>query len=473
MNELSPSSKPPSGIKRFIILWMGLMMGCFVILSGALFIVNSTIHSMSLRAINDMNALKTAQKLERAILEEWREDMLWRTTGKAYFLQKKKNAMLVVENAFMELDNYNTSDEDDKLIEEIQKKYQDYYISAQSSPIQYLKMSRGSEAMIAAVERFRDRKEKTLESTVTSSRKLHLMLDQWTLSIIFFVSLIAAVGSYILIGRILKPTLSLIRTARSFGAGNLTARVPEGHADELGALCRTFNTMADDISDRDQAHRNFVASVVHDLNNPIMVIGASAARIKRKTAMPQELAPVLDRIIRQADRLEKMTHDLMIDIQIESGNLYLVKKELNLTVFLGETVSSQAEIAPEHDIQLSADEGLIVYADEKKLERVFSNLISNAAKYSPNGANIEVKATASKNFAVVEIRDHGEGMSREEIDSLFQPFGRLDRTKHLAAGAGLGLFSVKKIIEAHGGSISVRSEPGEGSAFIVSIPLFQ
>jgi signal transduction histidine kinase len=119
----------------------------------------------------------------------------------------------------------------------------------------------------------------------------------------------------------------------------------------------------------------------------------------------------------------------------------------------------------------TADSPIVVYADEKKIERVLLNLTSNAIKYTPEEGHVWLKAVANGRYAIIEIKDDGYGIPEEELTYIFDAYRRVKKHEHVAVGTGLGLAIVKSLIEAHEGNISVQSQLDVGSTFTVKIPL--
>jgi signal transduction histidine kinase len=216
---------------------------------------------------------------------------------------------------------------------------------------------------------------------------------------------------------------------------------------------------------------NFVAAVGHDLRNSLVVVGGAAHRLKRKLPPPNEHAIWLDRIVEQAGYLDHLIQDLMDSARIESGELALQLAEIELTSFVRSIQEVQREMFASHRILFESSGECYVKADKRRLERVFTNLISNAVKYSENGSNVLLKVDRFEADALIIVKDEGVGMDHAEIQKLFQPFTRLDRTKNMAKGTGLGLFSAKKIVEAHGGRICISSESGNGTTVEVRLPV--
>jgi signal transduction histidine kinase len=310
-----------------------------------------------------------------------------------------------------------------------------------------------------------------MSHTLEASRKLDVLVDRISIGFIIIVILIMVSGSIMLTKRIFKPTFALIRMARKFGHGDFGVQAQVYRNDELGLLSATFNDMAKNIHDLQQERMNFVASIAHDLKNPIVMIGMSAHRLKKKLDIAEKEAFWLDNIIEQTDYLENMINDLMDTMQVELGNFTLNFSHIDLGTFVGAIQCKQNEIITTHEIVLESASECRVNCDAKRLERAISNLISNAVKYSPKQTSVFLNVSTKDEWGIISIRDEGVGMEKHEIDSIFKPFSRLSRTCDMAKGTGMGMFSVQKIVEGHGGSIEVRSKPGRGTTFEIRLPL--
>jgi signal transduction histidine kinase len=163
--------------------------------------------------------------------------------------------------------------------------------------------------------------------------------------------------------------------------------------------------------------------------------------------------------------MEDIIAGLLDGVEIQTGRLRLRHEDIDLAELCANVVRDWAEREPEHGhvLHFEGDTKCRVLGDRKRLERVLINLLSNAIKYSPAGQEVEVSVWRRGTRVRLAVTDQGEGISSEDIERVFEPFTRLDRTRHMASGTGMGLVSVKKIIEAHGGTVRLESEPEQGT----------
>jgi signal transduction histidine kinase len=228
--------------------------------------------------------------------------------------------------------------------------------------------------------------------------------------------------------------------------------------------------MADTIERRRTDMLAFLGGIAHDLRNPISALKLSwQSLLRQPTPIPP---PQLERLDRQLDRLARMVGDLLDSVRIEAGQLELALEDFDLRESAREMVELYAPSSPIHTITLDVpDQPVEIRADPLRIEQVFSNLISNAIKYSPEGGFVAVRVAFADHEAELSVTDEGVGIAPESLPYLFVSFRRGAEIKDVAAGAGLGLSVVNRIVTAHCGQIEVESTPGEGSTFRVRLPL--
>ena len=280
-------------------------------------------------------------------------------------------------------------------------------------------------------------------------------------------------GGVELWSRVFGPLLKISRAAREFGEGDLSARVRFDHDDEIGELAATWNSMAASIEAREAERLRFVATIAHDLKNPLMVVGMAATMMREKPGKfsDEQRADWLEKIARNARRMEAMIADLTNAVQTQTGALQLQRAPVDLAQIARECADEIRLAYPNHPVAVSGIETLEINGDRARLERVIANLLSNAAKYSAPQTEIIVDLKSDENRAILSVRDQGAGISPDDLKRLFTPFVRLERTEKMASGTGLGLATTKKLIEAHGGELEVESEVGVGSVFRVILPI--
>jgi signal transduction histidine kinase len=274
--------------------------------------------------------------------------------------------------------------------------------------------------------------------------------------------------------RAFRPIIALARAMEWFRLGDRSARAEESGPAELHDIARRFNEMADSLCAQRDAQMAFLGGVAHDLRNPLGALMSSVTMLRPDEALPPEPAirRLLQVIERQIRHLERMIGDLLDIAKIEAGQLALEfelhdARGLLLAVrdlFQGASLSHQLEV-------LTPSTPILVACDPLRMEQVVSNLVSNAIKYSPDGGKVQVVIVREAGEATISISDQGIGISEADQERLFEPFQRVGLARETAPGVGLGLFVVRRIVEAHGGRIELESTPGKGSTFRVHLPL--
>jgi len=274
-----------------------------------------------------------------------------------------------------------------------------------------------------------------------------------------------------------QPLLALASAMDRFAGGDWNARATESGPAELREMCARFNEMAEQLAAQRRAQIAFLGSVAHDLRNPLSALKLSVMLLAKKMKEPglEPVRPVIERIDRQLARMERLLGDFLDRSQIEAGEVELRLDVHDLREIVREVVDLFAATSPEHDLVVDVpDAAVTMRCDHLRLEQVMTNLVSNAIKYSPQATSVAVslRMPASGGEAVISVRDHGVGLTERDRQRVFEPFMRSKNPARAeVAGTGLGLFVVRRLVEAHGGRVEVESTPGEGSTFRVHLPL--
>jgi signal transduction histidine kinase len=461
-----------NSIKGFVLLWMSGLVICFFILAVSLTVSRSKLQTMNKRIFSDSRALESSHQLEILILTEHHEDVLWRETQDLRHYQQRNSKLQEAERLIGELHNNATSAKKRGLLVNIQREFEKFRVATMpDQPVTLEEMTLLPDNLLQALENFGEQNQKQMKETIQASTRLDRLVDRWSQFLISFITIVVVIGSIILIRRIVQPTFALMRTAKRFGQGDFHTRTKAYRNDELGMLCRTFNDMADAICNLERDRQNFIATVAHDLKNPLVMIGASAHRLIKKIPASDENLIWLNHIIERTGYLENLVHDLMDSVQIETGNLSLHLLEVELTSLVRNIHQMQSKLITTHRIVFEGNEECRIKGDSRRLERVILNLISNAVKYSPQSSTVHVQVARHDSSAVIIVKDEGEGISPDEIQNLFQPFQRFSLGRNTIEGTGLGLFSIKKIVEGHNGKVQLFSEPENGTTVKIIFPV--
>jgi signal transduction histidine kinase len=302
-----------------------------------------------------------------------------------------------------------------------------------------------------------------------------------TLGIVtLFIVVIALTGGWLATQSALFPIRRLtLAVQQIIRTGRTDARVPlAGTGDAIDELTSLFNTMLDKIEGLVTAMRGALDNVSHDLRTPLTRLRGTAEMalaspppgdaVQQADYYRERLADCLE----ESDRVLVMLNALMDISEAESGTMQLRREPVALADVVARAVDLYRDVADAKGVTLTAvaPPDIVVTADRTRLEQVAANLIDNAVKYTAGGGRVEVVASREADSAVLRVRDTGAGIRADEIGRIFDRLFRGD-TSRTERGLGLGLSLVKAIVEAHGGTVEVSSEPGQGSVFTVRLPL--
>ena len=302
-----------------------------------------------------------------------------------------------------------------------------------------------------------------------------------TVLLLFAAGIAMSVG-YFLSAALTDRIVALNGAAQEIATGELGVRVPVTGNDEMASLARAFNDMARQLQTADQKQReveelrrNLIAWAGHDLRTPLASIQAIVEALADGVV---EEAETVDRYLHTAQReirsLSHLIDDLFELAQLEAGGLPLEKSENSLSDLISDTIESFSELAVRQEITLEGrvDPGIDpVIMDAQQIGRVLSNLMGNALRHTPPKGTVRVQALAQPGGVRVEIQDTGEGIPAQDLPHVFERFYRGEKSRSRATGgAGLGLAIAKGIVEAHGGTIEVESQPGQGTRFSFTLP---
>ncbi|CAM3645179.1 ATP-binding protein [Mesobacillus zeae] len=221
-----------------------------------------------------------------------------------------------------------------------------------------------------------------------------------------------------------------------------------------------------------QMKSEFVSTVSHELRTPLASIFGFTELLLHRDLKPERQKKYVKTIYKETQRLTSLINDFLDVQKMESGKQNYEKRYFDVLPLIEKIISLQRVNAPSHRIALESQDGEgIIYGDKRKLEQAFSNIISNAIKYSPGGGQIDLNAKRDGDKLVVSIKDEGLGIPEESIDRLFNKFYRVDNSdRRKIGGTGLGLSIVQEIVKAHYGEVTVESQYRKGSTFTVSLP---
>ncbi len=289
----------------------------------------------------------------------------------------------------------------------------------------------------------------------------------FALVVVFVVLVLLAVLSFPLARTITRPVERLTATAKALGDGDLSARTGLRRNDEVGMLARAFDDMAERLQRLVRNERELLANISHELRTPM-------ARIRIALELVEEggdtaaSAEHIRGISEDLTELEALIEGVLATARLDRGDggaLSLDLAQVDVADVVAQAASRFASSHRQHQLETSVAEELLLTADPRLLRRALDNLLDNAAKYAEPGAGaVEIAASRSPEDEIsIEVRDRGIGVDESDLDQLFEPFFRTDRSRaRRTGGVGLGLALCRRIADAHSGRIEAERREGGG-----------
>jgi signal transduction histidine kinase len=283
---------------------------------------------------------------------------------------------------------------------------------------------------------------------------------------------IALVLGILLARTLTRPIRELTVATRTLAKGDLGGQVAVRTQDEMGELATSFNQMSADLAQASQLRRQMTADIAHELRTPLsLILGYTESLSDGKLPAAQETFDIMHD---EAQHLSRLIDDLRTLSLADAGELLLNRRPVDPPPLLERTrlahapeaqrrgISIQVEVAPDLP-QVEVDPG--------RIAQVLENLMSNALRYTPEGGQVILSAGARANSVYLRVQDNGAGIPPEDLPYVFDRFYRAEKSRQRHEGeSGLGLAIAKSIVDAHDGTLSVDSTPGEGTGFIIALP---
>jgi len=300
---------------------------------------------------------------------------------------------------------------------------------------------------------------------------------QRTNTLLFYGALIGAVIA-LLLGIFLSRTLTrpireLTRATHAVSEGDLSQQVPVRSNDELGELAQAFNKMSAELSRSVSARKQMTADIAHELRTPLSLILGHAEAVHDGV-----LPPTRDNfeIIRdEAIRLEHLVNDLRLLSLADAGELTINLQSIEPEQLLQEVASLYQYQVQRKNIRLALDFASplsSIEVDPGRMTQVFTNILDNALRHTPENGRIILSAKEADNQIEIAVQDSGPGLKAEDLRRIFERFYRTDsaRQRDYSGGSGLGLAIARSIVQAHGGQIRAENEAGQGLRITITLP---
>lgn len=286
---------------------------------------------------------------------------------------------------------------------------------------------------------------------------------------------LAAGSVFILIGAryLVNPLKLMTRASRRIAKGDFNISLDwRRRRDELGELAASFTEMARELKQLERMRQDFVSNVSHEIQSPLTSIAGFSKVLQQRQMAEEERGEYLRIIETEAQRLSRLSENLLKLASLESEHHPFHPQTYDLDEQLRSVILTMEPIWSAKDLELDLELPPVkAHGDADQLSQVWMNLIGNALKFTPEGGTVRVGLKSGVDKVQVKVRDTGIGISEEDQAHIFERFYKADRSRTSTnGGSGLGLSIVKKIIELHGGTIEVASQPGEGTEFTVTLP---
>jgi signal transduction histidine kinase len=313
------------------------------------------------------------------------------------------------------------------------------------------------------------------EASLISLRLLYLQVGRFFIWGGLIAIAIAIIVTFFLSRRILYPVRVLSNAATRIGRGNFSERIKIKEKSEFGQLAKAFNSMASNLEKAEKLHRDLIADTAHEIRTPLSNIRGYLEAIRDDVVKPDR--PTIDSLYEEVTLLSRLVNDLQDLALAEAGQLKLIRQPEQVGEIINQAVTAVGVKAMAKNVTLNVEtsnELSLCDIDSYRIIQVLHNLLDNAVSHTSSGGRVEVSAAQSGDWVEIKVKDTGEGIPPEELPNIFERFYRVDKSRARSTGGyGLGLTIAKRIVEAHGGSITANSVIGEGSLFTFTIPVYR
>ena len=283
--------------------------------------------------------------------------------------------------------------------------------------------------------------------------------------------LATAVLGYTLSGRALQPVRNVSQVARDIEeTADFTRRLDQSAGEgEVRELVTAFNAMIERVEQTLAHQKSFLADSSHELRRPLSVLQTNVDILSRPNLSQAERERCVEEVRAEAQVMRKLIADLLMLAREESQSIQRVRVDFSAVC---ERALARIKQEGAHELTEEIESGVVVLGDGERLDQMVGNLLDNAVQYTPREGRVVLGLHRSNGRAQLEVKDTGPGIKADEIAHVFERFYRGESARaNRPAGTGLGLAIVRYVAEAHGGTVSVVSEPRDGTKFVVELPI--
>lgn len=312
-----------------------------------------------------------------------------------------------------------------------------------------------------------------LHSTVSQLKNLQSNIFQ----VIYVPFLVMIIISFVLLalisGKIMKPIRKINTIAEEYATGNFESKMDIHSNDEIGQLSATLEYMASELSKLDDYRKSFISNISHDFRSPLTSIKGYIEAILDGTIPPEKQDRYLGIVLKETQRLTKLTSSLLELNNFDSYGIWLMPKDFDIAELVKNVINTYEGKCIERSIRLdliNEASSTMVHADKTKIQQVIYNLLDNAIKFTPDGKNIRITLYDKNEKLFVSVKDEGCGIPEDSLNKIWVRFYKADASRGKdKQGTGLGLAITREIIKAHSENINVVSTEGVGSEFTFSL----
>ena len=313
-----------------------------------------------------------------------------------------------------------------------------------------------------------------ISGDLTQIRKSTVEMILWTLLITVLALIATGIITYYTSYRVINPFVEMNHAVQCYSRGDFSTRIPVDGKDEAAQLGKSLNEMAEQLRGLEDTRRSFVANVSHELRSPLTSMKGFLEAMRDGTIPEEDFPQYIEIVLNETRRMVVLVNDLLDLARIESGTIQLNYEIFDINELIRRTLLTFEARLNENEMEMDvrfAQEQCSVYADPAQIGQVLRNLIDNAIKYSPKGRALSISTYSMRKTVYVTVRDNGIGIPQEDVPHVFERFYKVEKAHTPAPqmGSGLGLSIVKRIIEQHGQSITVRSARGRGTQFTFTL----
>lgn len=294
------------------------------------------------------------------------------------------------------------------------------------------------------------------------------------LSAVMIAAILSFIISAVFSQRIAKPIREMTEVARKIASGDFSQRVSAETRGEMRVLASSFNQMSAAIKEMDDMQSAFISDVSHELRTPMTIISGFVEGILDGTIPEKEQKKYLDIVLSEIKRLNRLVNDLLEMSRLKSGKMEYKMVPFDINENIRKAIVSFDKRLSDKNINLEVDfehDSAYVMGSQDSIYRVITNIMDNAVKFTPDGGEIKISSKNEGSKTVIAIQNSGSGLSEKELVHIWDRFYQTDKSRSNSSnrGAGLGLYIVKNIMNAHNNEIRAESEEGKWTRFVFEL----